>query len=105
LNDRRFQLFVVAIIIASFAFWIVAAFLSNAVALVVSAVAGAAVVLLGWPDASRRRNSSTEADLDEHSWLERSEFLCDGCKYDNDRDCSRPERPNARSCPDFRRRG
>lgn len=35
----------------------------------------------------------------------RGEFLCDSCKYDNERDCSRPERPNATRCPDYRRRG
>ena len=31
-----------------------------------------------------------------------AEFLCDRCKYQDARDCSRPERPNAKSCPDFR---
>lgn len=33
-----------------------------------------------------------------------SEFLCDGCKYDHVDLCSRPERPNATSCDDFKAR-
>jgi hypothetical protein len=36
--------------------------------------------------------------------LRRGEFLCDTCKYNDPRDCSRPERPNATSCPDYRGR-
>jgi predicted nucleic acid binding AN1-type Zn finger protein len=31
-----------------------------------------------------------------------SEFLCDNCKYDYGSVCCRPERPNARRCPDYR---
>jgi hypothetical protein len=38
------------------------------------------------------------------SFLSKSEFLCDSCRYDNARDCSRPERPNAARCEDYRRR-
>lgn len=30
-------------------------------------------------------------------------FLCDDCRYDDERYCSRPERPNATECPDYRR--
>jgi hypothetical protein len=37
-------------------------------------------------------------------FLPRSEFLCDTCKYNDARDCSRPERPNATRCPDYRSR-
>lgn len=33
-----------------------------------------------------------------------SEFLCDTCRYNNERDCRRPERPNAARCPDYKRR-
>jgi hypothetical protein len=33
------------------------------------------------------------------------DFICDGCKYDNERDCSHPERPNATRCDDFKPRG
>ena len=34
----------------------------------------------------------------------REEFLCDACKL-NFRDlCRRPERPNARVCPDYRKK-
>ena len=33
-----------------------------------------------------------------------SGFLCDKCKYDNERDCSHPERPNATRCDDFKSR-
>ena len=29
--------------------------------------------------------------------------LCDRCKYDYGSVCSRPERPNAMKCPDFKR--
>jgi hypothetical protein len=32
------------------------------------------------------------------------EFLCDNCRYNSARDCSRPERPNAVSCPDYKGR-
>lgn len=32
-------------------------------------------------------------------------FLCDRCKYNHPRYCSRPERPNATRCPDFKSRG
>ncbi|MBN1257670.1 MAG: hypothetical protein JXA52_08195 [Planctomycetes bacterium] len=32
-----------------------------------------------------------------------SEFLCDTCKYDYPSACNRPERPNAKICPDYRR--
>lgn len=28
-------------------------------------------------------------------------YLCDHCKYDYGDACRRPERPNARRCPDF----
>ena len=31
-------------------------------------------------------------------------FLCDTCRYDYPGACHRPERPNALSCPDYRRR-
>lgn len=30
--------------------------------------------------------------------------LCDTCKWDYGDACRRPERPNARTCPDFKRR-
>jgi hypothetical protein len=30
--------------------------------------------------------------------------LCDTCKYDYGDACRRPERPNARTCPDYQRR-
>jgi hypothetical protein len=33
-----------------------------------------------------------------------SEFLCDRCKYNDVRTCSRPERPNATTCPEFKPR-
>jgi len=32
-------------------------------------------------------------------------FLCDSCKYNDARYCSRPERPNATACPDYKTRG
>ena len=31
-------------------------------------------------------------------------FLCDSCAYDSERYCRRPERPNATTCPDYKRR-
>ncbi|MHB8780751.1 MAG: hypothetical protein ACYC55_05150 [Candidatus Geothermincolia bacterium] len=40
-------------------------------------------------------------------WLARLKprrILCDRCAYDYPSACRRPERPNARSCPDYRRR-
>ncbi|MEZ5987845.1 MAG: hypothetical protein R3F30_01705 [Planctomycetota bacterium] len=30
--------------------------------------------------------------------------LCDRCKYDYGNVCTRPERPNAKVCPDFEKR-
>ena len=33
-----------------------------------------------------------------------NEFLCDTCRYNSERDCSRPERPNAVRCPEYKRR-
>ncbi len=38
------------------------------------------------------------------AFLGRGRPLCDDCKYDYGDACSRPERPNAYSCPDYRRR-
>ncbi len=34
-----------------------------------------------------------------------SEFLCDTCMYDHPSACHRKERPNARVCPDYKRKG
>jgi hypothetical protein len=34
-----------------------------------------------------------------------TEFLCDNCLYDHDSACHRPERPNARRCPDYKPKG
>lgn len=34
-----------------------------------------------------------------------SEFLCDTCKYCYGNVCTRPERPNATSCPEYKRAG
>ncbi len=31
-------------------------------------------------------------------------LLCDTCAYDYPAACSRPERPNATSCPDYKKR-
>lgn len=31
-------------------------------------------------------------------------YLCDTCRYDYAQACRRRERPNARRCPDYRRR-
>lgn len=33
-----------------------------------------------------------------------SEFLCDTCLYDHGNVCTRPERPNARKCPDYKQK-
>lgn len=30
--------------------------------------------------------------------------LCDSCKWDYGDACTRPERPNARTCPDYQQR-
>lgn len=32
-----------------------------------------------------------------------SEFLCDTCRYNYGSACTRPERPNARQCPDYKK--
>jgi len=31
-----------------------------------------------------------------------SGYLCDNCKWDYGDACRRPERPNAKTCPDFK---
>ena len=31
-------------------------------------------------------------------------YLCDSCRFDYGGACSRPERPNARTCPDYKKR-
>ena len=36
--------------------------------------------------------------------LPSSRPLCDTCKYDYGYVCTRPERPNALRCPDYKRR-
>ena len=36
--------------------------------------------------------------------LEVGGILCDSCKYDHPSACHRRERPNARRCPDYKRR-
>jgi len=33
-----------------------------------------------------------------------SGHLCDNCRWDYGDACTRPERPNARTCPDYKRR-
>jgi len=33
-----------------------------------------------------------------------AEYLCDTCRYDYPQACNHKERPNARRCPDYRRR-
>lgn len=33
-----------------------------------------------------------------------TEFLCDNCVYDHPSACTRPQRPNAIKCPDYRPR-
>jgi len=56
------------------------------------------IVLVG--TSGRRQGDGTAAS----TFLVRSGFLCDRCKYNDPRDCSRHERPNATRCPDFRSR-
>ncbi len=31
-------------------------------------------------------------------------YLCDTCKWDYGNACTRPERPNALSCPDYKKK-
>lgn len=31
------------------------------------------------------------------------DFLCDSCKYNYGDVCARPERPNAKKCPDYKK--
>ena len=37
--------------------------------------------------------------------LDGGDFLCDRCKYNDARYCSRPDRPNATECPDYKELG
>lgn len=32
-------------------------------------------------------------------------FLCDSCQYDYGDACRRPQRPNAVTCPEYKKRG
>ena len=34
-----------------------------------------------------------------------AKILCDTCKYDYGSVCTRPDRPNATVCPDYKRKG
>ncbi len=36
--------------------------------------------------------------------FEGGEFLCDKCKFNHPNTCTRRERPNARTCPDYKRK-
>lgn len=36
--------------------------------------------------------------------LSSKRYLCDSCRYDYPGACSRPERPNALVCPDYKKR-
>ncbi len=36
--------------------------------------------------------------------LEGATYLCDTCKWDYGNVCKRPERPNAKICPDYKRK-
>jgi hypothetical protein len=42
------------------------------------------------------------------SWLQKlkldNKFLCDTCKYDYRGACSNPNRPNVKSCSDYKKR-
>ena len=38
------------------------------------------------------------------SWLGLGRILCDTCKYDYGTACTRPERPNATVCADYKRK-
>ncbi|MCK4533100.1 hypothetical protein KAU39_04885 [bacterium] len=38
------------------------------------------------------------------SFLGGTKFLCDSCRYDWGDACTRPERPNATRCPDYKKR-
>lgn len=53
---------------------------------------------------SWRVGSSGGAAGGDGGFLRAGEFLCDRCRYDDPRDCSRPERPNATRCDDYRPR-
>jgi hypothetical protein len=37
-------------------------------------------------------------------FLVTQQLLCDTCKYDYGDACRRPERPNAKVCPDYKRK-
>lgn len=36
--------------------------------------------------------------------LQSKRYLCDSCKYDYPGACNRPERPNAVTCPDYKKK-
>ena len=61
----------------------------------------AAVAALFTPPA---RDGLDDGDELEDNWLGGApEFLCDTCRYNDARDCHRPERPNATVCDDYSR--
>jgi hypothetical protein len=39
----------------------------------------------------------------DHPRYKNAKFLCDSCKYNDARYCSRSERPNATKCPDYKK--
>lgn len=93
------KLVVVALIVAGLILPLVWSAFSRQTSILLLLAIVAGIVVLGL--ASRRRNPSEEGSS---PFLSRTRFLCDRCKYNDPRDCSRPERPNAERCPDFRSR-
>lgn len=51
----------------------------------------------------RRPTNARARSSAGREWFSSSEFLCDSCKYDHPNLCGRSERPNATSCPDYKR--
>jgi len=60
-------------------------------------LAGIAAVFLSRPGRGRAAGSGP-------FHVPGDEFVCDNCKYNDARYCSRSERPNAVDCPDYRSR-
>ena len=102
LRSRALQAFIVVVIVGAFLFPFVSPMFQGpawtyfmGVFVVAAGIGiGSAVMATRQSGASGMRTWATSSE----------EFLCDSCKYDNDRDCRQPDRPNAVTCPDFKRR-
>lgn len=105
MSSRRVVVFVAVFLVATVLHWFLGGPLAqwwgiDAATYYVAAMIVALAAALVTPSGERGKLSET----DRLGFPREGEFLCDSCRYNNERDCKRPERPNATSCPDYRGR-